>query len=105
MRILAVCVVGAPEDQDIPLKVSEGKKIERVGEVCPSCGHCLQIILENCFDKQGKYDPNVILLGAHGGEFYETTIGDALPMPFLPQYLGTNYAKLIAQIAEKRTQS
>ena len=102
-RIHKVAVVGAPEGCEISLVPSDSI-IERVDQVCPSCGHCLQIILENCFDENGNYNPNIILMGAHNGEFYKTTIGDALPMPFLPQYLGTNYVK-IAEKAENKNRA
>ena len=100
-RIKKVAVVGAPRGKEVSLVLpSPENRIQRVDQVCPSCGHCLQIIVEYCFNELGTYDPNIVLMGGHNGEFYRTTIGDALPMPFLPQYLGTNYAKLIEQRAE-----
>lgn len=98
-RIKKVAVVGAPRGKEVDLvpDPNSENRIERVDQVCPSCGHCLQIIVEYCFNQFGVYDPDIVLMGGHRGEFYKTTIGDALPMPFLPQYLGTNYANLIAQ--------
>ena len=94
--ISAMAVVGAPAKAEVvwpPNKESRLSPIQNVGDVCPSCGHCLQCIVENCFGTDGKYDPNVVLLGysQQTGEVYRTTIGDALPMPFLPQRLGVNY--------------
>ncbi len=95
-RIKAAASVHGPENQEIILPPkATATSIQRVGDICPACGHCLQIIAENCFDSNGKYDPTVPLLayGWHGGEIVRTTIGDAYPMPFLPQHLGVNYAK------------
>ncbi len=97
IRIMSIAVIGAPASEKIsfdppPPLPPEDKRIKNVQDVCPSCGHCLQIIVENCFKSTGEYDPDVKLWGYHNGEFYCTTIGEALPMPFLPQYLGTNYA-------------
>lgn len=98
-RILALAVVGAPENQKVvwppPRKSSRKLEIQNVNEFCPSCGHCLQKIAENCFNANGKFDPSVCLLGylETTGVIYRTTIGDAYPMPFLPQHLGVNYVK------------
>ena len=94
----AVVVIGDPANKNVsfdtpPLPPKEGTGITQVQDVCPSCGHCLQIIVENCFKATGEYDPDVTLWGYHSGEFYRTTIGEALPMPFVPQHLGVNYAK------------
>ncbi|MDP3953799.1 MAG: hypothetical protein Q8Q06_00075 [bacterium] len=98
--IRAMAVVGAPADKEIswpPVRRAqlESRHIQCVQDVCPSCGHCLQLIAENCFDEKGLYDPSVVLLGYNegSGEVYRTTIGHAYPMPFLPQHLGINYAK------------
>ena len=44
----------------------------------PTCGHCLQIILQHC-----QKDPNVELISVTPeGGVYITTMGAALPMPF-----------------------
>ena len=96
-----VVIIGAPADQIIQwppprrLRSRPIKKLRCVSEVCPSCGHCLQIFLENCFDEDGNYDPTIPLWECNlsAGEFYRTTIGDALPMPFTPQLLGINYVE------------
>lgn len=106
-RIRKVAVVGAPRGKEVALNPDSNpeNRIQRVDQVCPSCGHCLQIIVEYCFNELGLYDPDIVLMGDCNGEFYRTTIGDALPMPFLPQYLGTNYAEIIAQRAQKRNRA
>jgi cytidine deaminase len=101
-RIAGMATVGAPEGQKVvwpPDKTSKQhfSLIKSVSDICPSCGHCLQKIAENCFDESGKFDPTIPLLGYRDetGEIYRTTIGDAYPMPFIPQHLGINYAKII----------
>jgi len=102
IRIAGMAIVGGPEEQKVvwpPPKRIKNKilsSIKAVGDVCPSCGQCLQIIAENCFDEKGEFDPSVPLLGYRyrTGEIYRTTIGDAYPMPFLPQHLGINYAEI-----------
>lgn len=95
-KILMVGVIGAPENRTISWPAAKHRTVSslyHVGDICPSCGHCLQIIAENCFDKEGKFDPNIPLLGYNEptAEIYRTKIGDAYPMPFLPQHLGINY--------------
>ena len=97
-RISNVTVIGAPQDHEIILPPTLSFDVEKqnykVSDFCPSCEHCLQIIIENCFKTTGEYDPNVELWGDYRGEvFYQTTIGDALPMPFPPQHLGINLAE------------
>lgn len=97
-RIISMTVIGAPEERKIvlppPPDLSNGKTKYKVSDFCPSCGHCLQIICENCFNAIGEYDPDVQLWGYNKeGAFYQTTIGDALPMPFTPQHLGVNLAE------------
>jgi cytidine deaminase len=97
-RISGMAIVGGSEGQEVvwpPAKISKRNHplIKSVSDVCLSCGQCLQIIAENCFDENGKFDPTIPLLGYDGGEIYRTTIGDAYPMPFLPQHLGVNYSQ------------
>ncbi len=96
-RIAGMATVGGLEGQEIgwpPTKdsVQNHPLITSVNDVCLSCGQCLQIIAENCFDENGKFDSTIPLLGYDGGEIYRTTIGDAYPMPSLPQHLGVNYS-------------
>lgn len=98
-RIEAMAIVGAPAGQNViwppPENNNDFSPIASVGNVCPSCGHCLQKIAENCFNENGTFNPDVVLIGyrSRTGEIYRTTIGDAYPMPFLPQHLGINYSK------------
>ena len=97
-RISNVTVIGAPETHKVILPPITAPDLRtqnyKVEDFCPSCGHCLQIIIENCFKATGEYDPNVQLWGYNKkGAFYQTTIGDALPMPFPPQHLGVNMAE------------
>jgi cytidine deaminase len=84
VKIMSIVIVAAPADQkiDIPeiLELSES--------AMPGiCGHCLQIIWENCCD-----DPHVsILVLLANGALVSTTIGRLLPMPFGPSNLGISY--------------
>ncbi|OGN04907.1 MAG: hypothetical protein A2831_02520 [Candidatus Yanofskybacteria bacterium RIFCSPHIGHO2_01_FULL_44_17] len=67
----------------------------RIPNLSSSCGSCLQKIAENCFDDTGLFDPHVPLLVYDVSKkiIFRTSIGNAYPMPFLPQHLGVNYAK------------
>ena len=92
-KIVALAIVGAPAGEDIwnverfgmrPLK----PEVE-VEDFCFACGHCLQIIWENCLaDKNVK-----LLLLTKWGEVARTTIGDAFPMRFGPESLGIDIRK------------
>lgn len=98
MSIKAMAVVGAPEGEKIPwpppsVFPPNYTPIASVGDVNPSCGHCLQIEAENAFGTDGEYNPGLILIGYNGYEIFKTTLGDAYPMPFIPQYLGVNLTK------------
>lgn len=89
-KISAVALVAAPRSISIELPPRIiTKKIKRIGEVPVPCGHCLQIIWENCF---GDSKTKLIAL-AEGGEIVITTIGDAFPMRFGPNDLGIDYKK------------
>jgi cytidine deaminase len=92
-----VVTVGGSENLDIvfPPTRTELSPIVEISNLCPACGKCLQTIAENCFDSTGSYNPDVTLYGylEDSGAFYRTTIGDAFPMPFPPQYLGIDYSK------------
>lgn len=84
-RVKAVAIVAAPADKEIdwPPKVA-GERIVDIRDAGAPCGHCLQIIWENCCG-----NPDVPLLAlAPNGEFVRTTIGDALPMRFGPEAIG-----------------
>jgi cytidine deaminase len=87
-KIAAVAIVGAPEGKiefHARTKTRDFKEIS-----APSCGHCLQIIWENCYA-----DPNVKLIWlASTGEIMITTMGEALPLPFGPEDLGIDYSRV-----------
>lgn len=88
MKVLAL--VAAPEGQEANL-CADDRSFDKIGafELIPvPCGHCLQIIWENCFN-----DPNVKLISVRDGHVFLTTIGDALPMRFGPRELGVDYNK------------
>lgn len=83
--ISEIAIVGAPASIEITMPPfdMEDEPVGLVEDVFAPCGHCLQVIWENCGG-----DPNVRLLGlASNGEVMETTIGDALPMRFGPDKL------------------
>lgn len=90
MRIKKIAIVSAPEGVGIYVPFIED--MERtidfmvdgpINQPNIPCGHCLQIIWENCEDE------NVELLGLHeSGAITKTTIGDALPWRFGPRDLG-----------------
>lgn len=88
-KILEVALVAAPSGTKIVLPPKKtGDPISRIEDVLVPCGHCLQIIWENCYE-----DPNVKLIAlAQNGEVVCTTIGDALPIGrFGPKALGVDY--------------
>ena len=90
-KIKIVVVVAGPEG--IPINIppkKKGKSIKAIDErICVPCGHCLQIVWENCM-----VDPKVKLIGlADNGEITSTTIGDAFPMRFGPESLKIDYRK------------
>jgi cytidine deaminase len=93
-----IVTIGSLRDVDINFlpRYTHLSPFAEIFNFCPACGKCLQTIVENCFDPaDGKFNPNVLLYGylEDTGMVYRTTIGDALPMPFLPQYLGVDYSK------------
>lgn len=92
VKVTMVAIVAGPAKVSIELPPSKKKKIPNPFsfiEVPVPCGHCLQIIWENCFN-----DPYVKLMGlTSNGQVTITTIGDALPMRFGPADLGVNYQK------------
>ncbi len=84
-KIQAVAVVGGPDGTiNGPIeRFPKGEVVASFDEIpAPSCGHCLQIIWENC-----RGDNKVKLYSWADGWVYITTIGDALPMKFGPNDL------------------
>lgn len=86
-RVVAVAIVAAPADKKIewPPKAT-GIGVMEIKDAGVPCGHCLQIIWENCYGD--SFMPLLAL--APNGEIVRTTIGDALPMRFGPEDIGMN---------------
>ncbi len=89
-KIGTIAIVAAPADLALSMPpVRKGPQVTDVRDVPVPCGHCLQIIWENCFG-----DPDVRLIGVGAnGEIFVTAIGDALPMRFGPEDLGVKYGR------------
>lgn len=92
-KITMIALIAGPAGQEVDFSqkkpTPKGFPIDKIP--CP-CGHCLQIIWENCFG-----DTEVVILGLTAwGEISKITIGDALPMRFGPEDLGIDYQKLKA---------
>lgn len=89
-KITILAIVAAPENTDIIFPPQE-KHITipdmNIKNVLAPCGHCLQIIWENCYN-----DYTITLLGLmSNGIVSSVTIDDAFPMRFGPEDLGINY--------------
>ncbi len=89
-KIQKLVLVGAPERVEIkwPFTKKSGELIS-IEEVPVPCGHCLQIIWENCLS-DGKVE---ILSLCSNGQITRTTMNDAFPMKFGPKDLGVDYGK------------
>jgi len=86
VKIQSIAIIGAPVSVEIDLN---GCVTGEPEVIAPSCGHCLQIIWENCYS-----DPGVRLIcRTLSGHIMITKINDAFPFPFGPEDLGINYAK------------
>lgn len=83
-KIQAVVIVGGRRENnfDTPLVAEDIKTLKFDSFPCP-CGHCLQIIWENC-----KGDPKIPIYGVMHGLICLTRIGDLLPGRFGPESLG-----------------
>jgi cytidine deaminase len=73
----------------IVLSEADIKKAEIIFHAppCSCCGHCLQIIWENCFNDK---DVPIYFIGA-SKTIYVTNIGQLLPYPFGPMDIGVDY--------------
>ena len=91
-KILMLALVAAPAGQSVKLPPKVGHNpITELQDIPVPCGHCLQIIWENCYG-----DPNVELLAlTANGEVAITDMGSALPMRFGPNHLGVDYGKSV----------
>lgn len=87
-KVTALALVAAPKDIAIELPpVLTGEPVTDMSDVPVPCGHCLQIIWENCCG-----DKSIPLYAlARSGEIVKVTIGDALPFAFGPEALGIRY--------------
>ncbi len=88
-KIKLVTVVAAPTDTVITLPPRATKSPRTsLEKMTWCCGHCLQIIWENCFG-----DPTVKIMSLlPSGEIFSSTIGDSLPIRFGPEDLGISYS-------------
>lgn len=91
-KIKIVALVGGPAGKPmlVPPKKSKSKTKFRLEDAAVPCGHCLQIIWENCFEDTGV---KLITLLSNG-QVSVTTIGDALPIRFGPRQLELIYRKI-----------
>ncbi len=87
VKIKLFGIAGAPAHWVLPKNTAKPMlQAYEVDDFCFACGHCLQIIWENCCD-----DPRVpLLLLTKERLIARTTIGDAFPMRFGPESLGVN---------------
>ena len=88
-NILKICVVGALEHKSISFDFNNNgvETVPQIENTPVPCGHCLQIIWENCGG-----NPNVEILSAIGdGWISKTMISNAFPMRFGPKDLGVKY--------------
>jgi len=88
IKIALIAIVGGPlGTQAIIAPATTQPSVETLTDVAMACGHCRQIIWENCYQ-----DPTVKLISLTAqGYILSTTIGDLLPMAFGPEHLGINY--------------
>lgn len=90
-KLRTLALVAAPKGEEIIIGQSRADRRQyEIIDIPVPCGHCLQIIWENCFD-----DPSVPLMSVlPDGKISRTSIGDALPMRFGPADLGVDYSKI-----------
>ena len=87
-KITMIVAAAAPKGKDIALQ-NPAPESSKPNLQSPAyfCGHCRQIIWENCYNDQSVK----CVLVAPNGIIYCTTIGDLLPFPFGPIELGIAY--------------
>jgi len=90
LKVEMVVVVAAPVGKKIILSPENNKEVvASLESVTFPCGHCLQIIWENCYN-----DPTVKIIGGKSdGTFVVAAIADLLPVRFGPKQLGIDYSK------------
>lgn len=88
-KLKKIAIVSAPEGVEIPISFAEDLEwtiqfahpFDPINQPIVPCGHCMQIIWENC---QG--DDSIELLAIHqSGSITKTTIGNAFPWKFGPE--------------------
>jgi cytidine deaminase len=83
--LIAMAIAGGPAGMKITLPPVVGPNpVASFSDLSPSCGHCLQIMWEQC---DGNPDVRLLQLH-HSGDIAITTMGDAFPMAFGPKHLG-----------------
>ena len=92
-KLTRLVLLAGPEKMDIVIPPVVVKKREiwevKFAEIPVPCGHCLQIIWENCLE-----DGGVQLYGlTPNGEVTMITIDSAFPLKFGPADLGVHYGK------------
>ncbi|MGE0009391.1 MAG: cytidine deaminase [Candidatus Babeliales bacterium] len=87
-KITMVVAAAAPKGKKIELNMQSVHKNDFIASPAYTCGHCRQIIWENCYNDQSVR----CVLIAENGDIYCTTIGDLLPFPFGPTALGITYS-------------
>lgn len=89
-KIEMVALVAAPEGTDVCLKGTGNEVLPTTIDNVPlPCGHCLQIIWENCFN-----DGTVKILSLiQNGVVLVTTINDLFPARFGPAQLNIHYGE------------
>ncbi len=85
-KIEMIAVIGGPKCPTFSLR---NKPVEEPVLAAPCCGHCLQIIWENCY---GDADTKIISR-LPSGHILIATIDDLLPFRFGPSDLGIDYSK------------
>lgn len=88
-KISMIVAAAAPKGHDIEVNypTPHGNTTD-LQSLAYFCGHCRQIIWENCYNDQSVK----CVLVAPNGVIYCTTIGDLLPFPFGPTELGISYS-------------
>ncbi len=88
-KISIVAVAAAPKQIELSLQSNSTAVQSTFADAKIACGHCLQIIWENCLN-----DPSVLFLSiTEHGYIFQATIGDMLPFRFGPEALGIDYGK------------
>jgi cytidine deaminase len=86
-KIKSLAVVAAPAHVEVDLRAQKKSPRPALESMAWCCGHCLQIIWENCFG-----DTTVKILSLlPNGEVAAATIGDVLPIHFGPENVGIVY--------------